>query len=167
MPPGWNMAFVMGREGMWRVWRCGLVCPSTYKGVSQREEYGKSVNLTVKSRNRRSALVVKSTGTWGDGWNCTTLISPSAFADRFASRSRSMESEPWARIFALRPARTEPVPESRESSALLSSASSASGSESVEDLLRFPVVSCTRLRAFVAHSGVGLIFSYCLRRRRS
>lgn len=36
--------------------------------------------LTLKRRRRRSVLAARRTEIFGDGWNCTALISPSAFA---------------------------------------------------------------------------------------
>lgn len=117
----------------------------------------------LNSRSRRSELAVSSTGTCGEGWNCTTLISPSAFAERFASRSRSMDRVPLSRIFDFPRCSVPWVSVKRSGRA------SSSELEADEDagLRRFACLAPLPFRALAAQSGVGLIFSNCLRSLRS
>ena len=93
------------------------------------------------------------------------LIAPSAGADMFASRNRSMDNVPCCSVLGRLP-RIPPVDarmSGRSSSTRMSSSSSASTSSGAGRFFD----GCSFVLAFRAHSGVGLIFSNCLRSRRS
>lgn len=114
---------------------------------------------------RRSAPAVNNTGTWGDGWNLTILISPSDGAAKFASRKRSIARVPCVKTLDLE-VPDRPLVEDKSSGNPPSSSSSSSDSEE-DDRRLLAFVGCNFLRALEAQPGVGLIFSYCLRNRLS
>lgn len=95
-------------------------------------------------------------------------MSPSAFADRFASRSRSMDMTPCDNIvdFPFR-CTTLSVADTRSGSVSGSSSESDVDGEDRVGLTRFCFAVRRFLRALLAHSGAGLIASNCLRRRLS
>lgn len=140
------------------------VCVAVNLGNDQcqpSELHVKEKGRTLNNRTLRSAPVASRTGTCGEGWNWTTFIGPSDFAARFASRSRSIASVPGAiTLDFLGPPKIPPV-DVRSSK---TTSSSSSGSES-DPLRRF--MGCSFFRALAAQSGVGFIFSNCLRSRRS
>lgn len=91
-------------------------------------------------------------------------MTPSERAEIFASLSRSIDKVPFGRDATFGLPKIPPV-EVRRS--LISSSSLSSVPDEREDRLRFVFVGCSCFLAFAAQSGVGFIFSNCLRRRRS